>query len=175
MRIESLLAVGAVGMLSLATNASTASADSREPDAEVLFAFDSSALDDASQTELATLAEHALDTSSTRLIIDTHADPRGTGPYNVALTCRRAVAVRDFLTAKGVDADRIVFAAYGEDGPRRASFAADRRATVTLTAEPMWAIIDASFPGATTVVWNEPLTVAEITPPADATARTARR
>lgn len=173
MRIESLLAVG---MVSLVATASNASADSRDGDAEVLFSFDSSSLDHASQTELATLADRAADTSGTRVIVDAHADARGTGPYNVALTIRRAVAVRDFLTSKGVDADRIVFAAYGEDGPRRASFAHDRRATVTLTAEPMWAIVDASFPGATTVVWHEPLTVAEFTRPADATIpRTARR
>jgi hypothetical protein len=79
------------------------------------------------------------------------------------------------LTSKGVDADRIVFAAYGEDGPRRGSFAEDRRATITLSAEPMWAIIDASFPGATTVVWNEPLTMAQIDGPEDKIPQTARR
>ncbi len=172
MRVESLLAVGIV---SLVGSASNASADSRDADAEVLFSFDSSDLDEASQNELSTVAEQARDTSGTRLIVDAHADERGTGPYNVALTIRRAVAVKDFLTSKGVDADRIVFAAYGEDGARKASFAQDRRATVTLTAEPMWAIIDASFPGATTVVWNEPLTLAEIEGPADKIPQTARR
>jgi hypothetical protein len=169
------VSIVAAGSLSLLIGAPIASADAPAPDAEVLFEFDSSALDAASETELNTIAERARETPGTKVVIDAHADSRGTPPYNVALSIRRGERVRDYLSSKGVDRDRLVLAAYGEDGPRRSTFAQDRRASITITADPMWAIIDGSKPYATAVVWNEPLTIAEIEGPPDKIPQTARR
>lgn len=144
-----------------------AGAASAEPDAEVLFRFDSAELTENGRTALLNVAEHAKDTAGTMLVLDAHADARGTAPYNVALTVRRAEAVRDFLTENGYPQERIVMTMYGEDGARRESFAHDRRVSVTLTAEPLYSVIDRAGLAATAVVWHEPVTIAEIDGPED--------
>ena len=51
------------------------------------------------------------------VLIEGYADERGTAPYNVALAKRRAMAVRDYLIARGIAPDRIVRVAYGEARP----------------------------------------------------------
>jgi outer membrane protein OmpA-like peptidoglycan-associated protein len=139
-------------------------------DAEVFFKFDSAELTENGRTALLNLAEQAKDTSGTMLVLGAHADARGTAPYNVALTVRRAESVRDYLTENGYPQDRIVMTMYGEDGKRRESFAQDRRVSATLTAEPLYTIIDRAGPAATAVVWSEPVTIAEIEGPKDKNA-----
>jgi len=49
--------------------------------------------------------------------IEGHADERGTREYNIALGARRAQAVRDYLTAKGVAASRMRTISYGKERP----------------------------------------------------------
>jgi peptidoglycan-associated lipoprotein len=49
------------------------------------------------------------------LTIEGHADERGTREYNLALGERRADAVRNYLTALGVDANRITVISYGKE------------------------------------------------------------
>jgi hypothetical protein len=91
------------------------------------------------------------------------------------LTVRRAESVRGFLKENGFDPNRVVMAMYGEDGPRRETFALDRRVSLTITGEPLYSIIDTSK-NATAVVWEEPVTLAEIEGPDDSKVpRTARR
>ena len=51
------------------------------------------------------------------LIVEGHCDERGTDAYNLALGERRARAVRDYLVAQGVAADRITTISYGEERP----------------------------------------------------------
>jgi peptidoglycan-associated lipoprotein len=51
------------------------------------------------------------------VLIEGHADERGTNEYNLALGERRAKAVRDHLVNKGVAADRINTVSYGEERP----------------------------------------------------------
>lgn len=144
-------------------------------DAEVFFRFDSSELDGSAKQSILAIAERAKDTPGTTVILDAHADKRGTGPYNVGLTARRAESVRNFLKENGFDPNRVVMAMYGEDGPRRETLALDRRVSLTITGEPLYSIIDTSK-DATAVVWEEPVTLAEIEGPDDAKIpRTARR
>jgi len=52
--------------------------------------------------------------SSVMVAIDGGADQRGSIPYNQRLSERRARAVRDYLVARGVSADRIVEVGDGE-------------------------------------------------------------
>ena len=54
---------------------------------------------------------------STQVIIEGHADERGTREYNLALGDRRATAVRNYLIAMGVDARRIRTISYGKEQP----------------------------------------------------------
>jgi len=52
-----------------------------------------------------------------RVRIEGNCDERGTREYNLALGARRASAVRDYLTAHGVAADRITTVSYGKEKP----------------------------------------------------------
>ncbi|MBX3272330.1 MAG: OmpA family protein [Sandaracinaceae bacterium] len=67
------------------------------------------------------------------LVVEGHADFRGSEPNNVALSVRRAVAVARWLALRGVDRGRLVVAGCGESYPAepndtRAGRRANRRA-----------------------------------------------
>lgn len=51
------------------------------------------------------------------VILDGHADERGTREYNIALAGRRAETVKKLLVQNGFDPDKITINAYGEDYP----------------------------------------------------------
>ncbi len=52
-----------------------------------------------------------------RLTIEGHCDERGTREYNLALGARRANAIKEFLVAQGVAADRLETISYGKERP----------------------------------------------------------
>ncbi len=52
-----------------------------------------------------------------RVIVEGHADERGTNEYNLALGERRAKAVGDYLVAGGINRNRISTISYGEERP----------------------------------------------------------
>lgn len=52
------------------------------------------------------------------LTIDGHTCNIGTAEYNIALSDRRARAVRDYLVSRGVAANRLTVVAYGEERPK---------------------------------------------------------
>jgi len=71
--------------------------------------------------------------------IEGNADERGTREYNFALGARRAQAVSDFLTSKGVLPSRISTISYGKENPidpgsDEASWAKNRNAHTSITA-----------------------------------------
>ncbi len=75
-----------------------------------------------------------------RILIEGHADERGTRDYNLALGQRRADAARAYLASLGIDAARISTISYGKERPvalgsDEASWARNRRA-VTMTLQP---------------------------------------
>ena len=51
------------------------------------------------------------------IVIEGHADERGTREYNLALGARRAAATRDFLIARGVSGNRLRMISYGKERP----------------------------------------------------------
>lgn len=51
------------------------------------------------------------------IVLDGHADERGTKEYNKALAGRRAETVKKFLVKNGFDPEKITINAYGEDYP----------------------------------------------------------
>jgi outer membrane protein OmpA-like peptidoglycan-associated protein len=53
-----------------------------------------------------------------KLEIEGHTCSIGTAEYNLALGERRATAVRDYLTSRGVGADRLRTVSYGEERPK---------------------------------------------------------
>ena len=67
------------------------------------------------------------------LLIEGHADERGTNEYNLALGERRAKSTRDYLVSVGIDEGRITVISYGEERPTctdktEACWAKNRRA-----------------------------------------------
>jgi peptidoglycan-associated lipoprotein len=55
------------------------------------------------------------------VLIEGHADERGTIEYNLALGDRRAQAAKDYLVALGIDPARIDTISYGEQRPLEAA------------------------------------------------------
>ena len=51
------------------------------------------------------------------IIIEGHADERGTREYNLALGDRRATAARDYLVALGVNQNRVNTISFGLERP----------------------------------------------------------
>ena len=51
------------------------------------------------------------------ILLGGHADERGTREYNLELSARRTLAVRQFLVDQGVDSSKISIYAYGKDYP----------------------------------------------------------
>jgi len=67
-----------------------------------------------------------------RVIIEGHADERGSDDYNLALAEKRAFAVRRYIESLGVDPNRMETISYGEDKPavighEEAAWAKNRR------------------------------------------------
>jgi len=52
-----------------------------------------------------------------RILIEGHADERGTREYNIALGARRASVVVNYLVSKGVNAGRITSKSFGKERP----------------------------------------------------------
>jgi peptidoglycan-associated lipoprotein len=53
-----------------------------------------------------------------RIEIEGHTCNIGTAEYNLALGERRATAVREYLTSRGINADRLRTVSYGEERPK---------------------------------------------------------
>ncbi|KGJ95117.1 peptidoglycan-associated lipoprotein Pal [Colwellia psychrerythraea] len=73
--------------------------------------------------------------SDVKVLIEGHADERGTPEYNIALGERRAKAVVTYLTNMGVDASQLTVVSYGEEKPMvkdrsEDAFAKNRRAVL---------------------------------------------
>jgi peptidoglycan-associated lipoprotein len=51
------------------------------------------------------------------IVVEGHADERGTREYNLALGDRRATAVRDYLIANGLNSARVRTVSYGKERP----------------------------------------------------------
>ena len=103
----------------------------------VYFGFDSSELAGEAQAILDRQAAFLNVNPTMVVIIEGHADERGTREYNLALGDRRAVAVRDYLLAKGLNAARVRTVSYGKERPavsgsNEGSWEFNRRAATVL-------------------------------------------
>ena len=83
----------------------------------VFFETDSSALTPQAQATLDKQVQWLGQYSNYTFTIEGHADERGTREYNLALGARRATAVRDFMIARGVAANRMRTVSYGKERP----------------------------------------------------------
>ena len=84
---------------------------------DAFFALDSVELNQESRGAIQKNSEYMKRRMSTKVMVEGHADSRGTNEYNLALGERRAGAVRDYLVSLGIPADRITIVSKGEEAP----------------------------------------------------------
>ena len=83
----------------------------------VYFDTDMSSIREDGRNTLAKQAEWLKKYTNYPILIEGKCDERGTREYNLALGERRANAVRQYLVAQGVPADRIKTISYGKERP----------------------------------------------------------
>ena len=83
----------------------------------VFFATNESILTTASRDTLRKQATWLRSNSEINVVLEGHADERGTREYNLALGERRANAAKDYLMTYGVSASRISVISYGKERP----------------------------------------------------------
>ena len=83
----------------------------------VFFATNESVLTTASRDTLRKQATWLRANSEITVVLEGHADERGTREYNLALGERRANAAKDYLMTYGVSASRISVISYGKERP----------------------------------------------------------
>ena len=81
----------------------------------VFFATNESVLTTASRDTLRKQAEWLRKNSKINVVLEGHADERGTREYNLALGERRANAAKDYLMTYGISANRISVISYGKE------------------------------------------------------------
>ncbi len=101
----------------------------------VYFAFDKYDVSVEYENLLNAHANYLRSHPGTRVIIEGHADERGTPEYNIALGERRANAVQMYLQGKGVPADQLSIRSFGKEKPvvlghNEAAYAKNRRAVL---------------------------------------------
>jgi outer membrane protein OmpA-like peptidoglycan-associated protein len=84
---------------------------------DVFFQFDSWTLTEEGKQTLERALGWFEQDSSSNLIIEGHADQRGTQAYNMVLAKKRAAAVQDYLSQLGVSPSRLAVISYGKDKP----------------------------------------------------------
>ena len=83
----------------------------------VFFATNKSTLTTASRDTLRKQAAWMRKKSNVSVVVEGHADERGTREYNLALGERRANAVKDYLMTYGISGSRISVISYGKERP----------------------------------------------------------
>ena len=83
----------------------------------VFFATNESILTTRSRETLRKQATWLRENSGINVVLEGHADERGTREYNLALGERRANAAKDYLMTYGVSDNRISVISYGKERP----------------------------------------------------------
>jgi peptidoglycan-associated lipoprotein len=105
----------------------------------IFFGFDQYNVDAEDQATLRSQAQWLQRNPAVRVLLEGHADERGTRDYNIALGERRANAAKNFLVSLGIDAGRIEVLSYGKERPAaigsdEESYAQNRRAVTVVIA-----------------------------------------
>jgi peptidoglycan-associated lipoprotein len=83
----------------------------------VFFATNKSDLTTAASATLAKQATYLKANPTLNVVLEGHADERGTREYNLALGERRATAAKNYLISNGIAANRIKVISYGKEKP----------------------------------------------------------
>lgn len=101
----------------------------------IYFDFDKATVESKYADLLRAHAEFLVKNPSVKVLIEGHADERGTPEYNIALGEHRGQAVEKYLQSLGVSASQMSVVSYGEEKPMvktrtEAAFAKNRRAVL---------------------------------------------
>jgi peptidoglycan-associated lipoprotein len=83
----------------------------------VYFGFDQITLTDEARATLQKNVDYLKKWPTTKVMVEGHADSRGTPEYNLALGERRADTVRDYVVSLGIPNDRVTIVSKGEEQP----------------------------------------------------------
>ncbi len=83
----------------------------------VFFGYDQYNLTDEARNTLTLQSEWLQQYPNVNVVVEGHADERGTREYNLALGERRANSVKNYMIASGVDPSRIRVISYGKERP----------------------------------------------------------
>ena len=83
----------------------------------VFFATNETVLTTASRETLRKQADWLRKNSGISVVLEGHADERGTREYNLARGERRANSAKDYLMTYGISSDRISVLSYGKERP----------------------------------------------------------
>lgn len=103
----------------------------------IFFGFDQYNVDAEDQATLASQSQWLQRNPAVRVLLEGHADERGTRDYNLALGERRANAAKNYLASLGVDPSRIEVISYGKERPaelgsNEEAYAKNRRAVTVV-------------------------------------------
>ena len=91
--------------------------NAERPLGDVFFDLDESTIREDARAPLQKNAEWLKRWTQTRIMIEGHADERGSGEYNLALGDRRANAVRSYLVSLGIPENRVTVTSKGKESP----------------------------------------------------------
>jgi peptidoglycan-associated lipoprotein len=83
----------------------------------VYFDFDSADISPEDRTIILAHAEYLAANPDTRIVLEGHADERGTREYNIALGEKRAKAVEQLMLLQGVSKSQLDVISFGEERP----------------------------------------------------------
>jgi peptidoglycan-associated lipoprotein len=83
----------------------------------VFFESDSTELSSQAVSTLEKQAQWLRSYPQYSFLIEGHADERGTREYNIALGARRAQTVREYLSSRGIEPQRMRTISYGKERP----------------------------------------------------------
>lgn len=100
---------------------------------DVYFDFDRSELTEKAKEVLTQVGDILLKEPRFVIVVEGHTDARGTEDYNMTLGSKRAMKVKEFLSAYGVGGDRMETVSFGKEKPKVAgeseeAYAQNRRA-----------------------------------------------
>nr|WP_236613409.1 OmpA family protein [Nonlabens dokdonensis] len=84
---------------------------------KIYFDNDKAVITESASKELDRIANMMIKNVSMEILAETYTDTRGSDAYNKTLSQKRADAVRSYIIAKGIDANRIKAVGRGEDNP----------------------------------------------------------
>ena len=87
------------------------------PVKDVFFDYDKAGIRDDQKAALNDNVGWLKGNTGAKILVEGHCDERGTAEYNLGLGERRAKAVKDYLIAAGIAADRVSTISYGKERP----------------------------------------------------------